>query len=208
VSSLADVVTGRAAGCGCAPRNAAPTVANPHQTWLAAERRALFERWGEWETPGPNGKAVPYVTPFDLSRILGRVEEAAGKVEALGIPDGAKQPGYVRARLEAMHKAIVFQPAPLASKVPGLVQRFPETVTFLAAAQGLVQHFDSLRLQPSSWALFVESVTESVNELPGRLANLGESAAGVAGKLVTPFWPLVAIGAAGLVTVYVLTRQP
>jgi hypothetical protein len=206
VSSLLDHVMVRA------PRRrnaaaAASGIPNPHQTWLAAEKRALLRRWGAWENPDPNGKAVPYLTPMDVARLLGIVEEAAQAALALAIPEAAKQPGYVRQRLLVMRGAIAYEPAPLGSKVPGLVVKHAETVAFLAAAQGIAQHADALRVQPTNWNILVQSIAESVEELPERVASVVGGAAGLAAKAGAPLWPLVAVGAVGLITLGVLASR-
>lgn len=220
-----------------APRNAA---GEPFYQWKLKEYvKALKEAYG-WrdDYDAPNHKAIPWL-PLPFAEAMLRYFRVQAK-HFLGksIPDAAKQPTYIRRHVDettAILGTVVggqlvpnpehFEQAPphVASKAPSyykpefpegqphpLVLKAPETYRFLHGLSALAIHFDALDGTPTKVDILVESVKESIEELPGRVLDTVVAIPGTlksaasAGKEILS---TVAVVGVGLVALFFLTRK-
>jgi hypothetical protein len=205
-----------------------------HQEKLRDYISALVKAYGYREDyTAPNYRSVPYIPAPFAEHMLMWFRQAASDFLDKDIPTAGKQPGFIKLNRDAATRvlgeivggklkinAANFEQAPpeVASKAPDyfkadlpegkphpLVLTGPNTWEFIDRLHRLAIHFDALMGSPTNVDIFVESVVESIKELPQTLA-------GAANAVANPIkegskWIMIAAVVVAGVVVYTLVRR-
>lgn len=201
------------------PRRNADSSQPMNQVRLREYLRALVAAYG-WrpDIEAPNRRAVPYLPAPFAAEMVAYFRQQARYWLGRSIPDGAKQPNFIKKRLaEAEQAATEHEAAPpaVAAKAPNMfrperpagqpnpnILTGPATIRFMAALTALAIHCDALSGQPTKFDIFVDALGETVAELPDRVAGGIQKVASAPSNLLT----IVAAVGLGLAALFVVTR--
>jgi len=204
-----------------APRNA-PSSEPRYQAQLRGYTRALRDAYGDrkdFELPNHKRGGVPYVpAPYAAAMVKQFRGHARYWLDKWSVPVEARQPNFIKNHVRAAEDAashVEDAPTFVASKaargfVPEVAAGQPHPQVLTASAtwdlldqlQRLAVHFDGLSGQPSKLEIFADAVSETIEELPGRIERALEEGKEAPSKLLGT---LVLVGA-GLGVLYVVTR--
>lgn len=221
-------------------RNAPPPTRKPdpppYQGKLRDYNAVLVKAYGHRKDfKGPNGELIPFIPMPFAEEMLRFFRRMARHFLGTDLPDGSKQPNFIRTRVDAATAALgkvingkmewdrdAIEPAPahVAGKAPdyfnttvaaGLAFPFivkaDRTWAFLDALQGLAFHFDAISGSPTKTDIWIESVSEAIDELPQTIANAGKTVYRTVMKPIQEGkkWLLIILGVgAAVVAVYFL----
>lgn len=201
------------------PRRNADSIERMNQWRLREYLRALVTAYG-WrpDIEAPNRRSVPYVPAPFAGEMLAYFRRQARYWLGRSIPEGAKQPNFIRNRLAKAEQAateLEGAPAAVAAKAPAMfradlpagqpsdkVLTGPATIRFMDALTALAIHCDALGGQPTKLDLFVDAMGQTIAEIPERVAGGIEKLAKAPADLLTI---LAAVGL-GLAALFVVTR--
>lgn len=122
---------------------------------------------------GRNRKPIPKTTRADVLQMATRWSR-----ELTGAQRRAAQTANDRSERDRWQRCLTIIDADAAAANESLPLAVNQA--FWDCSRRLAIYLESLKIRPSRWRLLVESVTESVAELPGRVTDAGRSVAEVA----------------------------
>jgi hypothetical protein len=223
-AAASDPTATEADGPTLAPRNAD---ARGYQLKLREDVQNLVKNFGYreelYDDPVNPPRALPYLPMPFAAQMLTRFEKDAKHWLGRGIPENAKQPGFIKNRLAEAREilgvvkdGVVETPNPesyedappaIAAKVPGVLKgmvrpdvlskvlRPAATARFLDKLHALAMHFDALSGQPSKLDLFSDAADEQAEHVAEVIGGAAEGVLEGAAQLPRKIGKLAGAGA-------------